>query len=357
MNILLTGYDGYEGFPLAIKLLKEGHCVIGIDDQNRRAWVKAVGSQSAIPIESIEKRGAQLVKLGNFINYNFSIIDHVKLDSVFKKHHIDVVIHLASQPSAPFSMKEKEITNIINIDPTIRLAENLSYYNPKGQFIFVSTMGEYGTPKFRIEQGFYSNGAPFSRDPGSWYHLSKVIATQALYLHHKLTDLKIHVIMQGVVYGTRTEAMEKEHTTRFDFDKYFGTVLNRFVAQTLINKPMTVYGRGKQQRGLLDLDEAIEGIWNVMNDSLEGFRVSNHISFIKTIDDIALAVKEAGSNYLGLHPSIIHIKNPRKELDYHQYDVDFNRYSLSDFFNESINKMFEELQPFENDILECVDSM
>jgi len=362
LNVLLTGYDGYEGFPLAIRLLKEGHCVFGIDNYFRREWVKQIGSISAIPIKGGSIRTEQLKKLGPFQGFAIALTDDLNLNEIFKQNRIDVVIHSAAQPSAPYSMKWKNFTLDNNFETTLRLAEHLTYYNPQGHFIFISTMGEYGTPDMEIPEGFgldnNENPLPFSRDPGSWYHLSKVMCTQALYLHHKITDLKISIAMQGVVYGTRTKDMDKDHTTRFDFDKYFGTVLNRFVAQTIIKKRMTVYGSGNQKRGFLFLGDAVDAIINLMEKTEKRFTIENHNSLFASILDLSFEVQEQGNKVLKYENQIEHVKNTRIEKDYAHFEVE--GMILDPFkrdFSKNIFEMFNELIKYKETILKYKDSI
>jgi UDP-sulfoquinovose synthase len=66
----------------------------------------------------------------------------------------------------------------------------------------------------------------------------------------KLWELRATDIMQGVVYGTRTDSINDERLlTRFDFDEAFGTVINRYCAQAVIGHPLTPYGKGGAEKG------------------------------------------------------------------------------------------------------------
>ena len=61
--------------------------------------------------------------------------------------------------------------------------------------------------------------------------------------------------LQGVVYGVATEETTADPMliNRYDYDGIFGTALNRFVVQAAVGHPLTVYGKGGQTRGYLDI--------------------------------------------------------------------------------------------------------
>jgi UDP-sulfoquinovose synthase len=65
--------------------------------------------------------------------------------------------------------------------------------------------------------------------------------------------------MQGVVYGVATEETTADPLliNRYDYDGIFGTALNRFVVQAAVGHPLTVYGKGGQTRGYLDIRDTV----------------------------------------------------------------------------------------------------
>lgn len=65
--------------------------------------------------------------------------------------------------------------------------------------------------------------------------------------------------MQGIVYGVKTEETDADRrlVNRFDYDGVFGTALNRFVVQAAVGHPLTVYGKGGQTRGFLDIRDTV----------------------------------------------------------------------------------------------------
>ena len=65
--------------------------------------------------------------------------------------------------------------------------------------------------------------------------------------------------MQGIVYGVKTDETDADRrlVNRFDYDGVFGTALNRFVVQAAVGHPLTVYGKGGQTRGFLDIRDTV----------------------------------------------------------------------------------------------------
>ena len=123
-------------------------------------------------------------------------------------------------------------------------------------------MGEYGTPNIDIEEGFIeithkgrSDRLPFPKQPGSFYHLSKVHDSHNIEFTCRAWGLRATDLNQGVVYGQATPetTQHPDLATRFDYDAVFGTVLNRFVVQAVAGMPLTVYGKGGQTRGLINI--------------------------------------------------------------------------------------------------------
>ena len=127
-------------------------------------------------------------------------------------------------------------------------------------------MGEYGTPNIDIEEGWLQvthNGRtdilPFPKQPGSFYHLSKVHDSHNILFCCRAWGLRATDLNQGVVYGSDT-AETRLHpglATRFDYDAVFGTVLNRFIVQAVAGHPLTVYGAGGQTRGFLNIVDTV----------------------------------------------------------------------------------------------------
>jgi UDP-sulfoquinovose synthase len=192
-------------------------------------------------------------------------------------------------------------------------------------------MGEYGTPNIDIEEGFLTithNGRqdrlPFPMQPGSFYHLSKLHDSHNIQFACRIWGLRATDLHQGVVYGCQTDevAMHPGLATRFDYDAIWGTVLNRFCVQAAVGLPLTVYGKGGQTRGFLDIRDTVACIRLALdNPANEGeYRVFNQFTEQFSVKMLAEKVRDARAEH-GLATSIKHLKNPRVEREEHYYNA------------------------------------
>ncbi len=108
----------------------------------------------------------------------------------------------------------------------------------------------------------------------------------------------------------------------FDYDDIFGTVVNRFVVQAVAGIPLTVYGKGGQTRGFLNILDTLQSIGLVVeNPAKPGeMRILNQFTEQFSINEIAKMVQEASAS-LGMKTEISHLENPRKELEEHYYNA------------------------------------
>ena len=123
------------------------------------------------------------------------------------------------------------------------------------------------------------------------------------------------------MYGQQTPetARDERLATRFDYDAVFGTVLNRFVIQAVLGQPLTVYGKGGQTRGMLDIRDTVRCIELACENPAERgeFRVFNQITEWMSVNEIAQTVANASPDDV----KIEHLENPRVELEEHYYKV------------------------------------
>ena len=150
---------------------------------------------------------------------------------------------------------------------TLNLLFSMRDRVPDCHLVKLGTMGEYGTPNIDIEEGFIEiehkgrkDTLPFPKLPGSLYHLSKVHDSHNIHFACRIWGLRATDLNQGVVYGIETDetAADERLITRFDYDEFFGTVLNRFCVQAVIGHPLTVYGEGGQTRGFLNIRDTLQ---------------------------------------------------------------------------------------------------
>jgi UDP-sulfoquinovose synthase len=108
----------------------------------------------------------------------------------------------------------------------------------------------------------------------------------------------------------------------FHYDDIFGTVVNRFLVQAVAGIPLTIYGKGGQTRGYLNLNDTIQCIGLAMkNPAGRGeLRVMNQLTETFSVRDIAEKVQRVGRG-MGLAVETRSIANPRKEKEEHYYNV------------------------------------
>jgi len=332
MRILITGIDGYLGWPLALYLAERGHNVIGVDALLRRRWVREMNSVSAIPISPPENRYAKRTcHIGDLTDYEF--VRHI-----FEDFRPETVVHLGQCPSAAYSMLDAHHAawvQINNITSTLNILFAMRDICPTAHLVKLGTMGEYGTPNLDIPEGHFEieyrgrkDYLPFPRQAGSFYHLSKVFDSQNVEFVCRVWDLCATDIMQGVVFGTHIDVMGNDPAlrTRLDFDEAFGTVINRFCCQAVIGQPLTPYGTGDQKRGYLPLRDSMQCLTLVIENPprMGEYRVFNQFARTYTINQLANKVVEAGSS-IGLKVGIKHISNPRIEAETHYYHPDHQK--------------------------------
>jgi UDP-sulfoquinovose synthase len=336
MKIGVLGGDGYCGWATALYLSAKGHDVAVVDNFIRRQWDHELGVQTLTPIRPLAERlrvwnelTSRAIDLfvGDVTDYDF-------LSSFVKTFEPEAVVHFAEQRSAPFSMIDRKhavLTQVNNVVGTLNLLFAIRELQPDCHLVKLGTMGEYGTPNIDIEEGYIRiehNGradvVPFPKQPGSFYHLSKVHDSHNMMFACKIWSLRATDLNQGVVYGTVTDevAFDEALINRFDYDEVFGTVLNRFCVQAAIGHPLTVYGRGGQTRGFLDLRDTVRCVeLACLNPAARGeCRVFNQFTEQLSVLQIAQLVQAAGRK-LGLSVDIDHLSDPRVESEDHYYNA------------------------------------
>jgi UDP-sulfoquinovose synthase len=272
---------------------------------------------------------------GNVIeSYVGDVTDYDFLASLMTGFEPDAIVHFAEQRSAPYSMIDRKhavFTQVNNVVGTLNLLYAIREFAPECHLVKLGTMGEYGTPNIDIEEGYIEiehNGRkdrlPFPKQPGSFYHLSKVHDSHNIAFTCKIWGIRATDLNQGVVYGTVTDevAMDEALINRFDYDEVFGTVLNRFCAQAALGHPLTVYGKGGQTRGFLDIRDTVRCIEIAcLHPAKSGeFRVFNQFTEQFNVLELAQMVQVNGKE-LGLKVQIQHLPDPRVEAESHYYNA------------------------------------
>jgi UDP-sulfoquinovose synthase len=337
MRVFIAGMDGYLGWSLAQYLAARGHQVAGADLFLRRQWVEEMGSCSATPIVPMKERLAAL-KEARGVDVTFweaDLRDYSVIKKIFNEFQPEVVVHLGECPSAPYSMVDAEHATFVqvnNVVSTFNLMFAIRDLRPETHLLKLGTMGEYGTPNVDIPEGFFEieyrgrkDRLPFPRQPGSFYHLSKVHGSNNIMLACRLWKMRATDVMQGVVFGTRIDEMGSDERllTRLDFDESFGTAINRFCCQAVIGHPLTPFGRGHQKRGFLPLRDSMQCLTLALENPPKAgeYRVFNQFEEVYDVTELAEKVKRVSAT-LGLDVEVHNLENPRQEAEEHYYKPD-----------------------------------
>lgn len=382
-HILILGGDGYLGWPTAMHFSARGFEVTVVDNYFRRSACTELDTGMLYHIPTLieraqiwhEKTGQEIKVLigdlaqpefmrslftGNF-SYQWAI------DKKFTGMP-ETVIHYAEQPSAPYSVynyKYADITLINNLRVTNNLIWAVRDFSPETHIIKLGTMGVYGTPNIDIEEGWLEvehkgrkDKFLFPRQASSLYHTTKIMDTDLEWFGVRMWDLRITDLMQGPVYGIETEEsnIDDRLKTLFNYDEIFGTIVNRFVVQSIVGYPLTVYGQGGQTRGYLNIKDTLQCIGaSEKTPAQQGeLRIMNQIMETFTANELAELTKKVGDK-LGYDVKIDHIENPRKEAEEHYYnpsyqglqDIGVKPHLLSEVVME---KMFKIVEKYKSNI-------
>jgi UDP-sulfoquinovose synthase len=333
MRILVLGGDGYLGWPTALHFSQRGHDVGVVDNLVRRHYDEEMGSNSLVPIRQLHRRVSTWKEVSGHTVETFigDLDDYPFLYETVRSFEPEAIIHFAEQRSAPYSMIDRKhavYTQVNNVVGTLNLLYVIAELNPEIHIVKLGTMGEYGTPNIDIEEGYIeithkgrTDVLPYPKQPGSFYHLSKVHDSHNIQFACKIWGLRSTDLNQGVVYGQTTPetAMHPDLETRFDYDAVFGTVLNRFTVQAAVGYPLTVYGKGGQTRGMLDIRDtlacielacanpAAAGEFRVFNQFTESFSVTGLAKWVKRVSPVPVTIES--------------IPDPRVEKEEHYYNA------------------------------------
>ena len=338
MNVLILGGDGYLGWPTAMYLSARGHGVTVMDNYMKRDLEMEVDAGPLIsPPHLPERSRIWLNATGRIIKVvEKDVKNFWHLSALMDVEEPDAIVHFAEQPSGPYSMmgyQEAQFTLSNNLDTTMALIWAVLEHRPDCHIIKLGTMGEYGVPGVMIPEGWMtlpgSDGSRqflFPREAGSLYHTCKILETDLLHFYCRHQDLRVTDLMQGPVYGIATDEMgpDPELRTSFHYDDIFGTVLNRFIAQAVAGIPLTVYGKGGQTRGYLNLADSLRCIELAMESPPDHgtLRVMNQFTEIFSVNELAELVAETWFDRTGQTADVQHIENPRKEAEAHPYEVE-----------------------------------
>jgi len=335
VKVLILGGDGYLGWPTAMHLSANGHKVAVVDNYLRRRLCREENVEPLFSPPNLHERvkrwqevSGKDIKtfIGDLSEWDFT-------SRVFENFSPEAIVHYAEQPSAPYSMLNRPAAMLTlrnNLEVTANTIFAMRQFCPQAHLVKLGTMGEYGTPDIDIEEGWIDiehkgrkSRFLFPRQAGSLYHTTKIMDTDLLWYYVRTWDLTVTDLMQGPVYGLLTEESKQDETLLpfFNYDEIFGTVINRFVTQAVIGHPLTVYGKGGQTRGYLNIIDTLQCV-RLAIEKPPGpgeLRIFNQFTETFSVNEIAEKVKNAAGS-LNLKVEIREIENPRKELEEHYYN-------------------------------------
>jgi UDP-sulfoquinovose synthase len=383
MRILILGGDGYLGWPTAMYFSKRGHDVTVVDNYFRRNACTELDVGMLYPVPTlVERAKIWHAKTGLEIKVVIAdLTDPEAMRSLFggRVHYSwairpdfsgipETVIHYAEQPSAPYSLINYKYANI-TITNNLLVTNNIMFavrdFARDTHIIKLGTMGEYGTPNIDIEEGWIDiehkgrkDKFLFPRQASSLYHTTKIMDTDLLWFGVRMWSLKVTDLMQGPVYGIETDetAIDDRLRTLFNYDEIFGTVVNRFIAQAVVGYPLTVYGKGGQTRGYLNIKDTLQCVdKSVQIPARPGeLRIFNQIMETFSVLELAEMTRSVGKR-LGFDVEIKSIENPRKEAEEHYYSPTYQGLKdigvVPNYLTEEVMKgMFRVVAGFRNNI-------
>jgi len=334
MRVLILGGDGYLGWPTAMNLSACGHEVAVVDNYLRRRLCREENVEALYHVPNLHER-VELWKAKSGYSIHLFVGDLSDWDfvrHVFQSFTPEGIVHYAEQPAAPYSMLNRRAA-MLTLENNLAVTANTIFavkeFCPQAHIVKLGTMGEYGTPNIDIEEGWLDvlhKGRKqkflYPRQAGSLYHTTKIMDTDLLWFYVRMWDLCVTDLMQGPVYGIFTDETGQKHELMpfFNYDELFGTVLNRFVVQAVAGYPLTVYGKGGQTRGYLNIKDTLNCVRLSLENPAEPgeLRIFNQFTETFSVNDLALRVKEAGKQ-LGYEVKVASVPNPRKEAENHYY--------------------------------------
>ena len=335
MKILILGGDGYLGWPTAMHLTAQGHKVAVVDNYLRRSLCREENVEPLVEVPNLHQRTALWESLagyhipvfvGDLRQWDF-------IEDVFQRFAPEGIVHYAEQPAAPYSMLNRSAATLTlrnNLEVTANVIFAVQQFNPDAHIVKLGTMGEYGTPDIDIEEGWLEiehkgrhQKFLYPRQAGSLYHTTKIMDTDLLWFYVRTWGLRVTDLMQGPVYGIFTEENRTDEDLYpfLNYDELFGTVLNRFVIQAVADYPMTVYGKGGQTRGYLNLMDTLKCVrLSLENPAAKGeLRILNQFTETFSVNQLAQKVQRVARS-MGFKAEISTVENPRKEAEEHYYN-------------------------------------
>ena len=226
MRAVVTGGSGFLGSHLCDRFLTEGWEVLSLDNL----------------ITGDEANHADLAKNTRFQSRVVDVCDPISVDG-----NVDYVLHFAS-PASPFDYLRFPVETLRVGSLGTQNALDLAL-SKNAKFFLASTSECYGDPEISPQSETYW-GHVNSIGPRAVYDEAKRFAEAMTMAYHRYFAVDTHIVRIFNTYGPRMRLND-------------GRALPNFVHQALSNKPITVYGEGKQTRSFCFVSDLIDGIYKL----------------------------------------------------------------------------------------------
>ena len=262
-SAIVTGGCGFIGIHCVKRLLEQGYSVLCIDNLSRRGAQANLNWINGLPQRLVDS-----------FNFDRTDIRHFEeLESTFRKHvngrgNPEVVIHEAAQVAVTKSVAQPRIDFETNALGTLNVLEAVRRNFSDATIIFASTNKVYGSLESvevceldkRYEFRTLKTGIPSSYpvDPRTPYGCSKCAADQYMRDYSRIYGLRTLVFRQSCVYGTRQFGEEDQGWVSW------------FAIAAALRGDINVFGRGKQLRDLLWIDDLLDAYWMAWHSGVAG---------------------------------------------------------------------------------------
>lgn len=340
-TILVLGGDGFCGWPTALRFSSQGNAVTIIDNGSRRAVDADLDTASLTPLPSLAERVSAWADIsGQQIRINCLDLarDYDALLALLQSLQPDLIFHFAEQRSAPYSMMSSGGARH-SVDNNIRASHNLlAALVESGQrphVLHLGTIGVYGyaTAGLQLPEGYVpvtargTDGRQMEKEilypgePDTVYHMTKQLDQHLFAFYARFYGLTITDLHQGVVWGTQTAETRQDArlVNRFDHDRVYGTVVNRFLVQAFEGRPLTVYGSGRQRRAFIHIEDMLTCLTLAADTPPaqgERVRILNQFAETCSINNLAGHISRISG------ARVAHVENPRTEPEGNEFDLD-----------------------------------
>lgn len=252
MKILITGTAGFIGFHLALKLVEQGHDIVGIDNINDYYDPELKFARLGVcGIDKANVRWHTETTSTKYPNYRFirmTIENKGELMSLCSREKFDIIVHLAAQAGVRYSILNPDAYAQSNLLSFLNILE-VSRYNPVKHLVYASSSSVYGL----------NASMPFSVQdnvdhPVSLYAASKKSNELMAHTYSHLYRIPTSGLRFFTVYGP----WGRPDMAYFSFAKAIKS-----------GKPIPVFNHGKMKRDFTYIDDIVTGIVNVMNHPAE----------------------------------------------------------------------------------------